>query len=188
MQSIAQILIGRSLIQPPLELVDLKDHKFTKAEKLWVVNEIMCRRVKTKSFAETHNLRANTLSKWVHAVRNNIELGSTYGRQRCLDETSVGKVSEFIAEVYGLGEPGEKAVEFQVTEEFVKTFSRRYPKRYHHCLEDGEEPTISRRSLKRYVNEFVHNIPITAPTVPIQRDVIVQLSPEIFDIDFFDDI
>ena len=159
MASVATILQGDILNQPPEGEFNLCGQDIPKAQKLWMVNEILLKRSTAKKFARQYNLKPHHIRKWVEKVKKGMSLRDKQGRPPFLDETAVAAVTKFIEDNYCPPEPDEVVIKDEITSNFHQSLLRTHPLKFAELLENGHDvPVMKDVTLHKYWKRFKSNI------------------------------
>jgi transposase-like protein len=129
-------------------------------QKTWFAQQVIEKKSTITLLAREFGLSIQTVSWWCHMVRKGKKMRGNVGRPRVIDEKSINEVSEFC---HGHGFANAAALKEVILEQCVETYKRRRVI-VSNDSSDDDEPTklISRRSMKRYVDNYFPQIEAAA--------------------------
>jgi hypothetical protein len=114
-------------------------------DKMRIVSDILLGNQSIKSSAAKYNIKVKLLQKYVRKVRNGKRLYADLGRPKLLDREAIVAVKDYCIEESELNICNLK---FEIKCEHMNTLNRRGGR-------DIEFQEMSRRSLKRYLDDFL---------------------------------
>jgi transposase-like protein len=129
------------------EIINLKNKILSSDQKLWLVKEVIMRRLRPIDIQERYNIDPKTFSKWRVNYRNGqVPQTSSRCRPKIVDEVGLNELRNLI-----LSEPD---ISIYSIRELVRIKSIETKKRRFTVVDNIKYKSASRRSVQRYADKF----------------------------------